>query len=132
MCRRGEDVLRTTGLGYTIVRPGPLLEEPGGYKALVFDQGNRITESISIADVADVALKVNGLRCSACGRVAFMSGTKPLAAFASACQLKTMHGACHRLSPLVTTARCVGYHCEDYRRHWSTLIMRTAAIRARL
>ena len=50
--------MRTTGLGYTIVRPGPLLEEPGGYKALVFDQGNRITESISIADVADVALKV--------------------------------------------------------------------------
>ena len=57
-------MLRTTGLGYTIVRPGPLLEEPGGYKALVFDQGNRITESISIADVADVALKVRDPRCS--------------------------------------------------------------------
>ena len=57
-CRRGEDILRSTGLGYTIVRPGPLLEEPGGYKALVFDQGNRITQSISIADVADVSLKV--------------------------------------------------------------------------
>ena len=51
-------MLRKTGLGYTIVRPGPLLEEPGGYKALVFDQGNRITQSISIADVADVSLKV--------------------------------------------------------------------------
>lgn len=51
-------MLRRTGLGYTIVRPGPLLEEPGGYKALVFDQGNRITQSISIADVADVSLKV--------------------------------------------------------------------------
>ena len=58
ICRKGEDVLRKTGLGYTIVRPGPLLEEPGGYKALVFDQGNRITQSISIADVADVSLKV--------------------------------------------------------------------------
>ena len=61
VCRRGEDALRRTGLGYTIVRPGPLLEEPGGYKALVFDQGNRITQSISIADVADVSLKVRGV-----------------------------------------------------------------------
>ncbi len=58
MSRRGEDVLRATGLGYTVVRPGPLKEEPGGYKALVFDQGNRIQHDISCADVADVALKV--------------------------------------------------------------------------
>jgi hypothetical protein len=36
--RRAESALKGTGLGYTIVRPGPLLEEPGGYKALVFDQ----------------------------------------------------------------------------------------------
>ena len=39
--RRAEAALRGTGLGYTIVRPGPLLEEPGGYKALVFDQASR-------------------------------------------------------------------------------------------
>ena len=57
-CRRGEDVLRASGLGYTVVRPGPLREEPGGYRALVFDQGNRISHAISCADVADVALKV--------------------------------------------------------------------------
>lgn len=36
--RRGEAALRNSGLGYTVVRPGPLMEEPGGYKALVFDQ----------------------------------------------------------------------------------------------
>lgn len=36
--RRGEAILRNSGLGYTIVRPGPLVEEAGGYKALVFDQ----------------------------------------------------------------------------------------------
>ena len=36
--RKGEQALRHSGLGYTIIRPGPLLEEPGGYKALVFDQ----------------------------------------------------------------------------------------------
>lgn len=53
----GEAKLRNSGLGYTIVRPGPMIEEPGGYKALVFDQGNRITQRISYADVADVCLK---------------------------------------------------------------------------
>jgi len=55
--RRGETSLRNSGLGYTIVRPGPLEEEAGGYRALVFDQGNRIEQSISCADVADVCLK---------------------------------------------------------------------------
>ena len=34
----GEACLRRTGLGYTIVRPAQLIEEPGGYKALLFDQ----------------------------------------------------------------------------------------------
>jgi uncharacterized protein YbjT (DUF2867 family) len=43
--RRGENALRGSGLGYTIVRPGTLLEEPGGYKALVFDQA-RIPPSL--------------------------------------------------------------------------------------
>ncbi|CAI5514818.1 unnamed protein product [Closterium sp. Naga37s-1] len=52
-----ETHLRNSGLGYTIVRPGPLLEEPGGRKALVFDQGNRINQGISCADVADVCVK---------------------------------------------------------------------------
>lgn len=36
--RQGEASLRTSGLAYTIVRPGPIIDEPGGYKALVFDQ----------------------------------------------------------------------------------------------
>ena len=55
--RRGEAYLRNSGVGYTIVRPGPLAEEAGGYKALVFDQGNRITEKVACADVADICLK---------------------------------------------------------------------------
>ena len=55
--REGEAALRRSGLGYTVVRPGPLLEEPGGYRALVFDQGNRIARPISCADAADVCLK---------------------------------------------------------------------------
>uniref|UniRef100_A0A7I4F633 NAD(P)-binding domain-containing protein n=1 Tax=Physcomitrium patens TaxID=3218 RepID=A0A7I4F633_PHYPA len=53
----GEAALRNSGLGYTIIRPGPLQEEAGGQKALVFDQGDRITQSISCADVADVCVK---------------------------------------------------------------------------
>jgi len=36
--RRGEEALRASGLGYSVIRPGALVEEPGGYKALVFDQ----------------------------------------------------------------------------------------------
>ncbi|KAG2500720.1 hypothetical protein HYH03_001485 [Edaphochlamys debaryana] len=55
--RRGEQNLRLSGLGYTIIRPGTLIDEPGGYRALVFDQGDRITESISAADVADICLR---------------------------------------------------------------------------
>ncbi|CAM6019204.1 unnamed protein product [Sphagnum balticum] len=53
----GETALRNSGVGYTIVRPGPLQDEPGGQRALVFDQGDRITQSISCADVADVCVK---------------------------------------------------------------------------
>ncbi|KAK2969540.1 hypothetical protein RJ640_003125 [Escallonia rubra] len=55
--KAGEDSLRRSGLGYTIVRPGPLMEEPGGQRALVFDQGNRISQAISCADVADICVK---------------------------------------------------------------------------
>ncbi len=55
--RAAEALLRNSGLGYTIVRPGALEESPGGAKALLFDQGGRITEGIACADVADVCLK---------------------------------------------------------------------------
>ncbi|XP_022714683.1 uncharacterized protein LOC111274353 isoform X1 [Durio zibethinus] len=55
--RAGEDSLRRSGLGYTIIRPGLLKEEPGGQRALIFDQGNRISQGISCADVADICVK---------------------------------------------------------------------------
>ncbi|KAK4269628.1 hypothetical protein QN277_022760 [Acacia crassicarpa] len=55
--KAGEDSLRRSGLGYTIVRPGPLKEEPGGQRALIFDQGNRVSQEISCADVADICVK---------------------------------------------------------------------------
>jgi len=55
--RQGETALRNSGLGYTIVRPGKMLEEPGGYRALVFNQSGRVLNTISCADVADVCVK---------------------------------------------------------------------------
>jgi len=55
--RAAEALVRNSGLGYTIVRPGPLLEAPGGARALLFDQGGRITEGITCADVADVCVR---------------------------------------------------------------------------
>jgi uncharacterized protein YbjT (DUF2867 family) len=55
--RKGEEQLRSSGLGYSVIRPGPLVDEPGGYKALVFDQGDRVTQSVSFADVADICLR---------------------------------------------------------------------------
>lgn len=53
--RRGENALRGSGLGYTIVRPGPLIEEPGGYKALVFDQVRvlRLTTPLSVGNAGE-------------------------------------------------------------------------------
>lgn len=53
----GEAALKNSGLGYTIIRPGPLQDEPGGQRALIFDQGNRISQGISCADVADICVK---------------------------------------------------------------------------
>ena len=57
MKRDGERVLRNSGVGYTIVRPGELVDEAGGGKALMFDQTERINTPISCADVADVCVK---------------------------------------------------------------------------
>ncbi len=45
MIMQGEDVLRESGIPYTIVRPCALTEEPAGAE-LQFDQGDNITVSI--------------------------------------------------------------------------------------
>jgi len=55
--KEGECALRRSGLQYAIVRPAMLSEEPSGGKALIFDQGERLTQNISCADVADVCVK---------------------------------------------------------------------------
>lgn len=38
---KGEDYLRASGLAYTIIRPGGLLNEPGGRNDIAFEQGDR-------------------------------------------------------------------------------------------
>ncbi|MFN8561933.1 MAG: NAD(P)H-binding protein [Anaerolineae bacterium] len=53
---QGEDALRTSGLLYTIVRPGGLTDAPGGASALKVDQGDRISGMISRSDVAAVCV----------------------------------------------------------------------------
>jgi uncharacterized protein YbjT (DUF2867 family) len=52
---RAEDVLRDSGVPYTIVRPVALTEEPGG-APLEFDQSDNIKGKISRDDVADICL----------------------------------------------------------------------------
>jgi len=54
---KGEDALRSSGLAYTIIRPGGLTDGPGG-AALQFDQGDRISGRISRADVAETILQM--------------------------------------------------------------------------
>lgn len=54
--RKGEDVLRTSGLLYTIVRAGDLTDAPGGAGGIRVDQGDRMTGSISRSDVAAVCV----------------------------------------------------------------------------
>jgi uncharacterized protein YbjT (DUF2867 family) len=53
---RGEDALRDSGVDYTIVRPGGLMDSPGGETAVVFEQGDSSTGMISREDVALVCI----------------------------------------------------------------------------
>ncbi len=52
---RGEEVIRNSGLPYTIIRPCALTEEPGG-KRLIFDQGDNIKGKVSREDIAELCL----------------------------------------------------------------------------
>ncbi len=53
---KGENSLRESGVGYTIIRPGGLVDTPGGERNLVFDQGDRIMGTISRADLAETCI----------------------------------------------------------------------------
>ncbi|XP_039124438.1 protein HIGH CHLOROPHYLL FLUORESCENCE PHENOTYPE 173, chloroplastic [Dioscorea cayenensis subsp. rotundata] len=52
---KGEDLLRESGIPYTIVRPCALTEEPAGAD-LIFDQGDNITGKISREEVALICI----------------------------------------------------------------------------
>jgi len=54
---RGEDSLRKSRLDYAIIRPGGLMYTPGGQRALMIDQGDRIMGTISREDVAAIAIQ---------------------------------------------------------------------------
>jgi len=53
---KGEQVLRSSGVPYTIVRPGGLTDEEGGKREILFKQGDRGGGLISRADVARVCV----------------------------------------------------------------------------
>jgi uncharacterized protein YbjT (DUF2867 family) len=59
---KGETALRSTGVPYTIVRPGGLTNEPGGQEGLKVMQGDpkEVTGKISRADVALVLVNALG------------------------------------------------------------------------
>ncbi|KAJ1278702.1 hypothetical protein BS78_04G098700 [Paspalum vaginatum] len=56
---KGEDLIRESGVPYTIVRPCALTEEPAGAD-LIFDQGDNITGKISREEVARICVAALG------------------------------------------------------------------------
>ncbi|NEQ23470.1 MAG: NAD(P)H-binding protein, partial [Microcoleus sp. SIO2G3] len=65
---RGEDVVRSSGLPYTIIRPCALTEESGG-QTLRFDQGDNLKGKVSREDIA--ALCVAALKLPQACNVTF-------------------------------------------------------------
>ncbi len=64
---KGEEALRQSGVDYTIVRPGGLMDTPGGGTAVVFEQGDRsapprMIHREDVALVCIAALKVPAAR----------------------------------------------------------------------
>lgn len=53
---KGEQALRASGVPYTIIRPGGLVDEPGGQKFIFFSQGDNSDGKISRADLARVCV----------------------------------------------------------------------------
>lgn len=53
---KGEDSLRNSGMDYLIIRPGGLKDTAGGKNNLILDQGDKIMDTISRSDVAEMCL----------------------------------------------------------------------------
>jgi uncharacterized protein YbjT (DUF2867 family) len=71
----GEQALRASGVPYTIVRPGGLVDEPGGRLPVQFAQGDTTTGRIPRADVATACIESLG-RKDAFGRTAEIFSAK--------------------------------------------------------
>ena len=54
---KGEEVVRESGLNYTIIRPCALTEKPGD-KKLIFEQGDNLKGQVSREAIADLCLQV--------------------------------------------------------------------------
>lgn len=52
----GENALRESGLNYAIIRPGGLVDDSGGQKLFIFDQGDKILGTISRTGLAETCL----------------------------------------------------------------------------
>jgi uncharacterized protein YbjT (DUF2867 family) len=53
---KGEEVVRNSGVTYTIIRPGGLTDKAGGEKEVVFEQGDNASGLIPRADLARVCV----------------------------------------------------------------------------
>ena len=53
---KGEEVVRNSGVAYTIIRPGGLVNKAGGENEVVFEQGDTASGLIPRADVARVCV----------------------------------------------------------------------------
>ncbi|XP_074583047.1 protein HIGH CHLOROPHYLL FLUORESCENCE PHENOTYPE 173, chloroplastic isoform X3 [Curcuma longa] len=72
---KGEDLIRESGIPYTIVRPCALTEEPAGAD-LIFDQGDNITGKISREEIARICIAALGSPY-ACGKTFEVKSTVP-------------------------------------------------------
>ena len=54
---QGEEILRQSGLEYVIIRPGGLMNTPGGERQLRFGQGDQFLGMISRSDLAEICLQ---------------------------------------------------------------------------
>lgn len=63
----GEEVLRKSGLPYTVVRPGGLTDDPAGQAQLAVAQGDKSSGRVARADVAAVAVAALAGECRGLG-----------------------------------------------------------------
>jgi uncharacterized protein YbjT (DUF2867 family) len=72
---KGENALRASGVSYTVIRPGGLIDEAGGAKIVQFSQGDQTTGRIPRADVALVCVEALGRRGAQRKTFEILSGT---------------------------------------------------------